>query len=103
MPTSTPPLAQRYLFKLIANIASVPVYLVMEALLPRALGPAMYGNYSFATNLFQQFFGFLDMGTSTCFYNALSRRPKETGLISFYFRLTLLILGLAALVALLFL
>ncbi len=26
--------------------ASVPVYLAMEAILPRALGPAMYGNYS---------------------------------------------------------
>lgn len=64
----TPTLAKRYGFKLMANAASVPVYLLMEALLPRALGPQMYGNYSFATNLFQQFSGFLDMGTSTCFY-----------------------------------
>ncbi|MBQ7617691.1 MAG: oligosaccharide flippase family protein [Desulfovibrio sp.] len=89
--TSTPPLARRYFFKLLANVASIPVYLIMEALLPRALGPAMYGNYSFATTLFQQLFGFLDMGTSTCFYNALSRRQTEVGLISFYLRLTLLI------------
>ena len=103
MQTTTPPLAQRYVFKLLANIASVPVYLVMEALLPRALGPAMYGNYSFATNLFQQLFGFLDMVTSTCFYNALSRRQEETALISFYLRLTLFIFALAALVALLLL
>ncbi|MBQ7738451.1 MAG: oligosaccharide flippase family protein [Desulfovibrionaceae bacterium] len=99
----TPPLAQRYLFKLLANIAAVPVYLVMEALLPRALGPAMYGNFSFATNLFQQFFGFLDMGTSTCFYNALSRRQQESGLISYYFKLTLLIFVCASLIALLML
>ena len=67
MQSSTPTLARRYIFKLVANIASVPVYLVMEAILPRALGPQMYGNYSFATNLFQQLTGFLDMGTSTCF------------------------------------
>ena len=84
MQSSTPTLARRYIFKLVANIASVPVYLVMEAILPRALGPQMYGNYSFATNLFQQLSGFLDMGTSTCFYNSLSRRQAETGLIGFF-------------------
>lgn len=87
-----PTLARRYIFKLVANMASVPVYLFMEAILPRALGPKTYGNFSFATALFQQFSGFLDMGTSTCFYNALSRRQKETSLLAFYARL-----GLAAL------
>ncbi|WP_297260366.1 lipopolysaccharide biosynthesis protein [uncultured Desulfovibrio sp.] len=91
MQSSTPTLARRYLCKLLANVASVPVYLVMEAILPRALGPQMYGNYSFATNLFQQLSGFLDMGTSTCFYNALSRRQHETGLIAFYLRVSLLV------------
>ena len=91
MQKATPTLARRYLSKLLANVASVPVYLVMEAILPRALGPQMYGNYSFATNLFQQLSGFLDMGTSTCFYNALSRRQHETGLIAFYLRVSLLV------------
>ena len=92
MQASTPTLARRYAYKLLANVASVPVYLVMEAILPRALGPQMYGNYSFATNLFQQLSGFLDMGTSTCFYNALSRRQGEGGLIAFYVRMGLLVL-----------
>lgn len=99
MQKKTPPLASRYLFKLIANIASVPVYLIMEALLPRALGPAMYGNYSFATTVFLQMTGFLDMGTSTCFYNALSRRQHEFFLIAFYMRVSLLILAITMLVA----
>ncbi|MDR2819246.1 MAG: lipopolysaccharide biosynthesis protein [Desulfovibrio sp.] len=84
MPSPTPPLARRYVFKLFANMASVPVYLAMEAILPRVLGPVMYGNYSFATNFFQQLSGFLDMGTSLCFYNALSRRQNETELAGFY-------------------
>lgn len=96
----TPTLARRYMFKLLANMASVPVYLVMEAILPRALGPRMYGNYSFATNLFQQLSGFLDMGTSTCFYNALSRRQNESGLIAFYFRVSLLVALISLLAAL---
>lgn len=95
--TKSPTLARRYAFKLLANMASVPVYLVMEALLPRALGPQNYGNYSFITNLFQQFTGFLDMGTSTCFYNALSRRQKEQGLVVFYAKISLLVLVLVLL------
>ena len=99
MQSSTPTLARRYIFKLVANIASVPVYLAMEAILPRALGPQMYGNYSFATNLFQQLSGFLDMGTSTCFYNALSRRQDETGLIGFYMRVTAAVFAIILLAA----
>ena len=90
-PPSTPSLARRYICKLLANVASVPVYLAMEAILPRALSPAMYGNYSFATNFFQQLFMFLDMGTSTCFYNALSRRQYEMPLVAFYGRVSALV------------
>lgn len=78
--------------KLIANIATVPVYLVMEAVLPRALGPQVYGNFNFATSVFTQFTGFLDMGTSTCFYNALSRRQYEMPLVAFYVRASGLVL-----------
>lgn len=100
MQNAPPTLARRYAFKLLANLASVPVYLVMEAILPRALGPQMYGNYSFATNLFQQLTGFLDMGTSTCFYNALSRRQHEMGLIAFYVRVALAVLVVCLLAAL---
>lgn len=84
-------LARRYAVKLVANMVSVPVYLVMEALLPRALGPRVYGDYNFATALFQQFSGFLDMGSSTCFYNALSRRRMDTALCAFYLRVVLLV------------
>ena len=94
-------LAKRYACKLLANCATIPVYLVMEALLPRALGPRAYGEFSFATNLFQQCMGFLDMGSSTCFYAALSRRQQELGLISFYGRVCLLVLALCMLAALL--
>jgi len=76
-------LARRYMGKLLANIATVPVYLIMEAVLPRALGPQVYGNFNFSTSVFTQLTGFLDMGTSTCFYNALSRRQYEMPLVAF--------------------
>ncbi|MDR2695298.1 MAG: oligosaccharide flippase family protein [Deltaproteobacteria bacterium] len=93
-------LAKRYTFKLLANCATIPVYLVMEAILPRALGPKAYGEFSFATNLFQQCMGFLDMGSSTCLYAALSRRQRELGLLSFYGRVCLVVLALCMLLSL---
>ena len=93
-------LAKRYSFKLLANCATIPVYLVMEAILPRALGPRTYGEFGFVTNLFQQCMSFLDMGSSACFYTALSRRQQELGLVSFYGRICLLVLALCLLTSL---
>lgn len=90
-------LARRYTGKLLANIATVPVYLVMEVVLPRALGVQTYGNFNFAISVFTQFTAFLDMGTSTCFYNALSRRQTEGGLVAFYARVAILVLGVTLL------
>ncbi len=86
-----PSLARRYMGKLLANIATIPVYLIMEAVLPRALGPQAYGNFNFSTSVFTQLTGFLDMGTSTCFYNALSRRQYEMPLVAFYGRVSALV------------
>lgn len=86
-------LGKRYLFKLASNFASIPLYLVMEGVLPRALGPASYGNYAFSTVLFQNFTNFLDMGTSTCLSTSLAKRQGEFGLIAFYFRVGLFMLA----------
>ena len=41
------------------------------------------------------------MGTSTCFYNSLSRRQNETGLIGFYMRVTAVVFAIILLAALL--
>ena len=76
-PAAGDSLRKRYLFKLIANAAGIPLYFVLEALMPRALGPAAYGNFSFATNVFLQFSAFLDMGTSTCLATTLSKNPHD--------------------------
>ena len=83
-------LGRRYLFKLISNLATVPLFFVLEAVLPRALGPAAYGNYNFSTTLFQNFTNFLDMGTSTCLNTTLAKRPLEFGLAAFYARVAAL-------------
>ena len=83
-------LGKRYLFKLLSNVATIPLFFLLEMILPRALGPAGYGNFNFATSLFQNITNFLDMGTSNCLNTALSKRPKEFGLVAFYARVAVL-------------
>ncbi len=100
MTKPTDSLGRRYAFKLLSNAATIPLYFVMEALLPRALGPSAYGSFSFSTALFQNFTTFLDMGTSTCLHTSLAKRPEEFGLVSFYARAALVILLLCVLAAL---
>lgn len=97
MPQTAPPrqeasLKKRYVVKIISNLASVPLFFVLEALLPRALGPAAYGNFNFALSVYRQVSSFVDMGTSTCFYNSLSRRQEEFALVAYYSRMALLML-----------
>lgn len=75
--------------------------LLTAGMVPRALGPAAYGSYTFLTNFFMQVVNFLDMGTSTCFFTKLSQRQKDSGLISFYFYFVLAVF-LAVLVFMLF-
>ena len=84
-PAKNVSLGRRYLFKLVSNVATIPLFFVLEAVLPRALGPAAYGNYNFSTTLFQNFTNFLDMGTSTCLYTSLSKRPGEFGQCRYQF------------------
>ena len=77
-------LARRYSFKLLANILNIPIYLLMEAILPRALGTVAYGVYGYATGMFQYLMNLLDGGTSTCLFTSLAKRQKEWGLLAFY-------------------
>ncbi|MBQ4132907.1 MAG: lipopolysaccharide biosynthesis protein [Desulfovibrionaceae bacterium] len=94
-----PSLARRYSFKLISNIFGIPLFLVMEAVLPRALGPAGYGAFSYATGIFQYLTNFLDFGTSTCLFTTLAKRQNEWPLLAFFLRVSLLILVLCLLFA----
>lgn len=96
-------LGKRYLFKLVSNMATIPLFFVLEAVLPRALGPAAYGNYNFVTTLFQNFTNFLDMGTSTCLFTSLSKHPGDFSLVAFYARTALAMLLLCLLAGLLML
>lgn len=90
-------LKKRYLFKLMTNFVGFGIGLITQAIVPRALGPSAYGNFSFLTNFFLQLTGFLNLNSSTAFYTKLSQRQQDKGLISFYFYWTLVIGILTAL------
>lgn len=78
------PLKRRYLAKLGGNAFGTAVAFGAQAIVLRRLGPAAYGSFSFLTTFFAQIADLLDAGTSTAFFTALSRRPKDGGLIRFY-------------------
>ncbi len=79
-------LKKRSFYKLASNVATIPLFFVMEAVLPRVLGPVQYGNYNFACNFFTQFISLFDMGSPLWFSTALAQKPKEFALVAFYTR-----------------
>ena len=87
-------LRKRYLTKLVSNVLGLLIALVIAAIVPRALGPKDYGDFSFLTNFFTQCLPLLTFSTSLGFYTLLSKRQNEFGLISFYWRINLLAFSL---------
>ena len=84
----------RYLSKLLANIISIVINILITMLIPRALGPAAFGNFEFLTNYFTRIINLLNMRTIIAFYTKLSQRPREFGLVSFYLTLSGLMAGI---------
>lgn len=80
----TDSLRKRYAAKLSTNFIGMIISGVIQAIIPRGLGPQAYGDFSFLSNFFTRIVGFLDMGTSIGFYTKLSQRPNDFGLIPFY-------------------
>lgn len=77
-------LKKRYLTKLAANLIGLFINVITNMIIPRGLGPKLYGDFGFITNIFNQIVCFFDVGMSLAFYTKLSQRPKETSLITFY-------------------
>lgn len=95
-------LKSRFLAKLSSNVANLAIGLVTILLVPRSLGPAAYGSFEFLTAFFQQVMGFLDMGTSICFYTKASQRRDDAGLPRFYFLFVVLIAAIVIAATVLF-
>lgn len=77
-------LKKKYVYKLSTNLAGLGIGIFTQAIIPRGLGPKLYGDYNFLINFFTQIVNFFDMGSSQGFYTKLSQRPNEPKLVSFY-------------------
>jgi O-antigen/teichoic acid export membrane protein len=92
-----PSLVRRYINKLSSQLIIMIVGLFTAGLVPRALGPSMYGSFHFLTDFFTKLKSFFDMGSSIWFFTKVSKQPKEKLTYLFYggilFIITALILG----------
>ena len=87
-------LKKRYSIKLFANIISGIIGIILIAIVPKALGPVVYGQFVFLQDFFMKAINFLDMGSSTAFFTKLSARHTRKELIAFYFLYSLIVLTL---------
>lgn len=85
-------LKKRYGIKLFTNIISAVIGAVLVAIVPKALGPVIYGQFIYIQDFFAKVIGFLDMGSSTAFFTKLSANNRRKELISFYFIYSFIIL-----------
>ena len=93
-PTIEDSLKKRYLIKLLANLVNGLINIILVAIVPKALGPVTFGQFSYLQQFFSQIVGFLDAGTSMAFFTKLSANHKRNELITFYFIYAFLILVL---------
>jgi len=87
---------KRYFFSLAINILLCVPRFLNASLIPRALGPASFGDYQFLINNFTSIRNFLDMGTATAFFtysakNDISNRFNSQYLAWFFIQLILIV------------
>lgn len=87
-------LKSRYLIKLLSNIVNGIINIFLVAIVPKALGPVAFGQFSYLQQFFSQVIAFLDSGTSTAFFTKLSAKNTRVELLVFYFIFSLFLVGL---------
>lgn len=83
-------LKSRYFSKFKSNLISLFSGFAITFLVPRTLGPAMYGVFDFITDFFNNVIAFFQLGTQNAFYTKLSKNQKDNRLIVYYTRFVLL-------------
>ncbi|MEF1172711.1 hypothetical protein [Vibrio sinaloensis] len=84
-------LNKRYIVKLASSAVSGIVNASILAMVPTALGPVAFGNFTYLTQFFTQVLAFLDAGTSTALFTRLSAKKNNKQLLVFYFINSLII------------
>ncbi|MBT5935166.1 oligosaccharide flippase family protein [Sulfurimonas sp.] len=85
-------LKKRYIVKLLASFIAGIFNIILIAIVPKALGPIAFGQFSYLQQSFSQVIAFFDAGTSTAFFTKLSAKHERKELISFYFLFSVLLL-----------
>jgi len=82
---------QRFLSKLINNFGSAVINGAMVFIVPRTIGPALYGNFSFLQDSFQGIIGIFDLNIGSTHFNYSSKynNTKDATTLYFYFCLAL--------------
>ena len=90
-------LHKRYGYKLAMSLLTPVAGAVISAVVPRALGPASYGVYTFLLGFFTSVIASMEGGTSVCLYNRLSARPTDNIAIGFYAKIAATMVGVLSL------
>lgn len=89
---------KKFTLKLIANVISMFLGIISQIIVPRALGPVMFGQMSYLNSFFQQIFSSLDLGFINYFYTKFSNSKKKiisSFYLLFFFSISFLILILS--------
>uniref|UniRef100_UPI0040471C79 lipopolysaccharide biosynthesis protein n=1 Tax=Algoriphagus sp. TaxID=1872435 RepID=UPI0040471C79 len=87
-------LRKRYLFKLSSSLLGFAISIIIQAIVPRGLGPEAFGSYAFLTSILTQIVLFFDLGNTSAFFVKVSQRPREFKIVTFYLGFTMLGFGL---------
>lgn len=94
-------LTKRYFYKVLSNLIGLVSNVLIQAVVPRSLGPKVFGDFNFITNFFSAMIEFVDGRSSIGLLVKSSLRPKDEGLVVSYFYYiclsTLLVLSLVGL------
>jgi O-antigen/teichoic acid export membrane protein len=104
VPLASESVRLRYVVTLSAQIFRMLLSLVTAAIVPRTLGPAIYGNYNFLLSTSTALRGFLDNGSQQAFFTFSSQQRASGPLTRLYaavlgaqFTAVLILIGIAAL------
>jgi len=87
----------RFASKIVNNVIALISNMIIGLVLPRSLGPSLYGNYTLAYDMITQTLSFLELRSFTFFYNKLSSSYKSRYLAS-YTLITICVIFLVGLI-----
>jgi len=77
-------LVNRYSSKLISNIISIGVGILTMMIIPRYLGPALYGIYELVNVNILAIISMANFGVNYAFISKIAKRPSDMGLVRVY-------------------